>query len=92
MVIEIPDGMPITKIQKANLIADWQDFINYPYTQNLGDSWISKADTAVLQVPSAIIPEESNYLLNPAHADYAQIKLLRTEPFEFDARIKEDKP
>jgi RES domain-containing protein len=89
MVIEIPDGLPMTRIKKSSLLPDWHAFINYPYTQSLGNAWIEKNETAVLQVPSAIIPEEYNYLLNPLHADFTQIQLLSTEPFAFDPRIKE---
>jgi RES domain-containing protein len=90
MIIEVPEGLPITIIKKEKLPANWQLFENYPYTQALGDAWISKGETAVLQVPSAIIGEEFNYLLNPAHEDFKKIKLIGTEPFEFDPRIKGD--
>jgi RES domain-containing protein len=89
MVIEIPDGLPITIIKKASLKSDWHQFVNYTYTQGLGDEWLKRNDTAVLKIPSAIIPEESNYLLNPAHSDYSKIKLSNTEAFEFDERIKQ---
>ena len=89
MVIEIPDGLPITTINKWSLLADWHEFINYPYTQKLGNAWVENRETAVLKVPSAIIPEEHNYLLNPLHADFTKIKLISTEPFSFDPRIKE---
>ncbi|MBD0278756.1 MAG: RES family NAD+ phosphorylase [Bacteroidota bacterium] len=88
MIIEIPEGLPVTTVKKNQLPADWHLFENYPHTQDLGDAWISKGETAVLQVPSAIIPEEHNYLLNPAHQDFKKVKLIRTEKFEFDPRIK----
>ncbi len=88
MAIEIPDGLPMTVVKKEELPTDWHLFENYPYTQALGDAWISKGETAILQVPSAIIAEECNYLLNPAHEDFEQIKLIKTELFEFDPRIK----
>ena len=89
MVIEIPNGLPITRIDKSSLLPDWHEFINYPYTQNLGTVWLKNMETAVLQVPSAIIPEEHNYLLNPLHPDFAKIKLVSSEAFSFDPRIKE---
>jgi RES domain-containing protein len=87
MVIEIPDGIPITIIKKEDLPPDWHLFENFPSTQALGDAWIRKGETPILQVPSAIIAEECNYLLNPLHNDFRKIKLIRTEPFAFDARI-----
>jgi RES domain-containing protein len=89
MVIEIPDGLPITIINKSSLLAGWHEFINYPYTQNLGNIWVENMETAVLQVPSAIIPEEHNYLFNPLHPDFTKMQLVSIEPFSFDPRIKE---
>ena len=89
MVIEIPEGLAMTTIKKNKLVDSWQKFENYPYTQALGDSWVSEGKTAVLQVPSAIIPEEYNYLLNPLHKDFKRIHLIAIEPFEFDGRIKQ---
>jgi RES domain-containing protein len=88
MVIQVPDELRMKVISKEELITDWHLFQNYPYTQALGDAWIANGETAVLGVPSAIIAEERNYLLNPAHADFKKIKLLSIEPFAFDSRIK----
>lgn len=88
MVIEVPDELRIEIIGKDKLKADWYLFRNYPYTQALGDAWIFRGKTSVLGVPSAIIAEESNYLLNPAHVDFRKITLLSVQPFEFDPRIK----
>jgi RES domain-containing protein len=58
------------------------------YTQSIGDEWIKEGKTPVLKVPSAIVPGDSNFLLNPAHKDFKKIKLLKTLPFQFDSRIK----
>lgn len=88
MVIGIPEGLPVTTLQKETLPPDWQLFENYPVTQQAGDAWIKKGASAVLQVPSAIIAEECNYLLNPGHPDFSRIKLVSTEPFVFNPRIK----
>jgi RES domain-containing protein len=88
MVIHLPDELDIKIITEKELRNDWPRFENYPHTQALGDNWFKNMETAILQVPSSIIPEEFNYLLNPLHADFSKIKLLRTEPFQFDERIK----
>jgi RES domain-containing protein len=53
----------------------------------LGDAWIRRGSSTVLAVPSAVIPEERNYLLNPAHADFAQVTIHAPEPFPYDARL-----
>lgn len=76
MVVEIPDHLGIETIYLSNLPLDWSEFVRYPVTQALGAEWISRNRTAVLCVPSAIVPNDSNYLLNPAHPDFSQIVLL----------------
>ena len=88
MVIDIPDALPIERIDLEILPANWADFQQYGYCQQRGSDWLLRGTTAVLQVPSAIIPGEYNYLLNPAHPDFTQIRLTGTEPFRFDPRIK----
>jgi RES domain-containing protein len=88
ILVEIPDSLLVEELKKSDLSPYWREFTQYPYTQKLGDEWNKRASTAVLKVPSAIIPEECNYLINPLHKDFAQIKYLRNEPFDFDKRIK----
>lgn len=88
MVIMIPDGLPLKVVRPEDLPEDWFGFEQYPYTQSIGNAWIRSGETAVLQVPSAIIAEECNYLLNPAHPQFGEVRLLRAEPFVFDPRIK----
>jgi RES domain-containing protein len=56
-------------------------------TQELGAEWIASRRTAILRVPSAIIPSECNFVLNPAHADFGHIRIEPPEPFGFDPRL-----
>ncbi len=91
LLIEIPDNVPMEEVKEVNLMTGWQHFENMPYTQSLGNQWIRDAKSAVLKVPSVIIKGEFNYLLNPAHEAYQAIRLLKSELFEFDSRIKGDK-
>ena len=86
-LIEIPDGLKIEKIDKKKLPVNWQEYINYAVCQSIGDAWLKKNKTAVLQVPSAIIAEEYNYLLNPQHIDFRSITIKTLEPFKFDERL-----
>ncbi|MCC5790164.1 MAG: RES family NAD+ phosphorylase [Opitutales bacterium] len=58
-----------------------------PLTQTLGDKWLRACTRPSLRIPSAIIPEESNYLLNPQHPDFPLIKISPPEPFAFDPRL-----
>jgi RES domain-containing protein len=87
LVIEIPEEIKITEINIKNLPANWFFYRNQYLSQELGNIWITKGHSCVLKVPSVIIKEESNYLINPAHPDFKMIKVLRTEDFEFDQRL-----
>ena len=57
-------------------------------TRSIGASWIDERTYAVLSVPSSIIPEERNYVLNIAHPDFRNIEFLPSKPFHFDLRLK----
>ncbi len=85
--IYVPDTLPQAQISLAALPPNWSDFEHYGQCQQLGDAWLLAGETAILRVPSAIIPAEVNYLLNPAHPHFAQITISRVEPFAFDSRL-----
>ncbi|MVM37142.1 RES domain-containing protein [Spirosoma sp. HMF3257] len=88
MVISVPDLLPVETISSGNLPANWFDFQQYDACQRIGGEWLRNGRSALLKVPSAIIPNEWNFLINPAHPDFTRITLLQTEPFAFDPRIK----
>ncbi|MEN0054489.1 MAG: RES family NAD+ phosphorylase [Mucilaginibacter sp.] len=88
MTIDVPHECAIEKIMLKDLPADWKTFGQQPLTQSIGARWVNQKQSPVLQVPSAIIDGEINFLLNPLHADFEKIKLIKTEPFVFDSRIK----
>jgi len=88
MTIECPDELAITTIALSSLPADWTNYEKMAATQKIGERWIKENNTPVLSVPSSIINEEVNYLLNPKHPDFNNIKLVKVEPFAFDKRIK----
>nr|WP_121272999.1 RES family NAD+ phosphorylase [Pedobacter schmidteae] len=88
MTIEIPDDLCILSIELKKLQPGWTEFHQMPITQKLGEDWIKNNKSAILKVPSAIINAEYNYLLNPMHPDFKSIRLLKSETFVFDKRIK----
>ena len=88
MIIEVPDTTIISEIKKVQLQKNWNEFSNYTYCRKFGDEWIRNCETLILKVPSAIIPEENNYLINPNHKDFKKVKLLKTESFAFDKRLR----
>ncbi len=52
-----------------------------------GSAWLRANRTAVLEVPSAIVPSEKNFLLNPKHPEFHRIRIGRALPFVFDPRM-----
>ena len=89
MTIELHDDVAIKAILLDELPRGWSDYDKMFATQRIGERWIRENRTAILQVPSSIIEEEVNYLLNPRHPDFAKIKVIKTQPFVFDNRIKQ---
>ena len=88
MIIEIPAKVKVKTISIKKLPPNWYKFESYSITQKLGDNWLEKQQSAVLKVPSSVVPKEFNYLINPNHKDFKYIKLVSTEDFKFDPRIK----
>lgn len=86
-LIEIPDNLKIKKISRDKLPDNWQEYINYTSCQAIGDAWLKENKTVVLQVPSAIIAEEYNFLINPQHPNFSNIKMHSIEQFKFDERL-----
>ena len=87
MLIEIPANVEIQEIKKVSMHKDWKSLTNYSYCQEKGNQWLREGATAILKVPSVIIEEEFNYLINPQHSQFKKIKLADVEDFSFDARF-----
>lgn len=87
--IDIPDALVMTLADfgVASLPPGWDWQPPRHATQAIGDSWLLAKTSAVLQVPSVIIPGEFNYLLNPEHPDFGAINATRPKPFSFDPRL-----
>lgn len=79
------DGSLVEKV--TALPSDWTQEPPPPATRNIGDLWAKAARSAVLELPSVIIPGEPNFLLNPAHPDFRKIIIGKPEPFTFDPRL-----
>jgi RES domain-containing protein len=75
-------------VDPGALPSDWRAYPPPTALQELGDRWIAEQRSAVLQVPSALIPAELNFLLNPNHPDFAQVTIGPPTPFQFDPRLK----
>lgn len=83
----IPGEVTIDRIGVEDLPADWRDLARREKRQTIGTQWVRKQSAAVLAVPSAVIPAETNYLLNPLHPEFRRIRIGRPRKFETDLRL-----
>lgn len=82
LTIDIPDDL-ILPLHPPNC---WNSH-NSPTARQAGDAWLTEASSAVLSVPSVVIPEESNLLINPTHPQAARINLTATASYHTDPRL-----
>ena len=86
MPVLIPQRL-VMHVGEDQLPPDWAQPSLYPVTQEIGDGWIDHARSAVLQVPSAVIRGETNFIVNPAHADFSAIGTGSISSFRYDPRL-----
>lgn len=87
-VLEVPDALASERIQTATLPNNWRDFPAPPELADLGTRWAESERSLLLIVPSAVVPEEHNVLLNPLHSDMKRVALRNVEPYEMDQRLR----
>ncbi len=86
-IIEIPDDK-ITPVKEANLPGDWKQAPAPSSTKIFGSALLLAAAKPVISIPSIIIPDEFNYLLNPLHPESNKFKVVDVSDFVYDVRIK----
>ncbi len=82
--ILVPTQLKIESAQALKI--GWQGDENY--TRDLGDKWLQDRLSAIMRVPSVIMPNSFNYLINPAHPQATEIKILKMENHPLDVRLK----
>jgi RES domain-containing protein len=73
--------------EARRLPPEWRQEPPPPSLQRLGDDWVKTWASVILAVPSAVIPGELNYLINPRHPDFGRIKFETPTDFAFDHRL-----
>lgn len=86
--IEIPDQLSALEVHLSDLPANWDSKPPSLVTQIIGDDFVQNNGAAILKVPSCIVPQEYNYLINPLHPDAKGIKVVSQTPMAFDTRLK----
>lgn len=84
---ELPPRLRPSVIKPAQLPLAWQADPPPHALQRLGSEWAASSRSLVLAVPSALIPQEFNYLINPRHPDFARLTLTSPQKFPFDPRL-----
>ena len=84
----IPAEIPIDTMEAPKRYPeDWRQYPHPRSTQDFGGQWAREQRSLALRVPSVVVPGEFNYLLNPAHPEFSQLKIGKPVPFAFDSRF-----
>jgi len=81
------DPSRVTTVDPHALPEDWRRSPPPEGTRRIGDRWLTEGASVVLRVPSALVPQESNYLLNPRHPDFTDVRVVEAAPFDPDPRL-----
>jgi RES domain-containing protein len=84
---ELPAGVDVARLEPTALPADWRSYPGPESLRDLGSAWVGEGRTVALRVPSAVIPQEFNVLLNPGHPAFTRIRPRQPTPFSFDPRM-----
>ncbi len=85
--VELHDSLVTEEISASELPKAWQSAHPPIELQALGVRWLKRKTSSVLRVPSAIVPSEHDFLLNPLQIDFAKIQIGEPQPFHFDRRL-----
>ncbi len=84
--IEVPDE-EVIEVNLSTLPKNWATNPFTIHTQTVGNNFIRTNNYLVLKVPSASVPGDYNYLINPRHPEFSNVTIKNVEPFVFDVRL-----
>ena len=82
------DDAMIEAVDPASLPPDWRGSPPPIVLQQIGDQWAAEQRSVVLRIPSVIVPNESNFILNPRHTGFGQVDIGPPNSFHLDPRLK----
>ncbi len=85
VTFECPDDLPIRELAPSQ-VPGW-DAPGQDASRQAGDAWLTEAPTVLLLVPSVVFDVERNVLINPAHPDFAKVRVADVSPVRWDARL-----
>jgi RES domain-containing protein len=83
----LPDGITVERVDTAKLPSDWRTFRRVEHLRTIGAAWAVSRRTVVLAVPSAVLPDEMNYLLNPLHPGFKRLRVGKGRTLVTDVRL-----
>lgn len=84
---EITDSL-ILQLKEEDLPGNWKQIPSPSSTKDFGTNYLTKKDIAIIKIPSSIIPEENNYLVNPLFTKDNHMRIVEIKDFSYDVRIK----
>lgn len=85
--LEIPRQVSMMQLGLETLPEGWNSFPHLLQTQQIGDQFVATEKCCVLKVPSAVVPGDFNFLINPHHPHFEKIRIQGREKFPFDSRL-----
>lgn len=89
-IIHLPDDAHYYRIVSADELpaeSEWRFYSAYPALQKIGSDWYNSQETLILQVPSAVITAEYNFVINARHPDFRKVKIVEIEEYFWDDRL-----
>lgn len=87
MIIEVPDNN-LEELNIKKLPKNWRDLESYTALQLMGDYWYDQQKKLMLKVPSSVLPENHNIVINTTHVDFKKVKLIDVVDYEPDERLE----
>ncbi len=81
--VDIPEGVGVETLILEKLPANWRQQPPPESTRKLGTEWITHGAAVALRVPSVLIPDEWDVILNPAHPDFSKVRIAKPQAFRF---------
>lgn len=85
--LQVPNDIKAEEIDRDSLPSDWKTHPPPLVLAAIGTEWLSSNRSLLLRVPSVVVEQEHNVLLNPAHPDFGPVRVSPSEPFTLDGRL-----
>ncbi len=85
--IEVPDDAEFNEVELNELPSSWKNFPHSNVTQDVGEQFVLEGKYLFLKVPSAVVQGDFNFILNPKHPRFSDVKVVSKEKFSFDKRL-----